>query len=715
MIHRFLLIMIVIICLLGVIPAYGDKFMRGADLSLLQFEEDHGVEFKQNGQPKDPVLMFKTHGCNYVRLRLFVDPDGTAGQVNTLPYTLKLAKRVRSAGLNFLLDLHYSDQWADPGHQQIPASWKTLTHQQLVQKVTDYTRDTLNAFKAEDAMPGMVEIGNEITNGMMWPDGGPIGKSAPNSGNDPWTNLTDLLKAGIHGLRESDPDQHVKAMIHIDNGGNKNISRWFFDNILGRGVKFDVIGLSYYPFWNGSLHDLKANLASLSRAYKKDIVVVETAYNADGGPQGKLPFPPTPDGQGDYLRELIETIASTADEHGAGICVWEPDWIQGRKWHAADWSGQWESRAFFDKTGNMRPAMEAFATALPVNLVSGGKLPTRWDRYISPNDPLGDYPRPQMVRPQWQSLNGMWDYALTDSTSDTAPGSFDGRILVPFPYESALSGVGNPSIPKQCLWYRRTFEAPPGWKAGSRILLHFGAVNWDASVILNGRPLGEHKGGYDAFGFDITGAIKPRKNQLVVAVRNPLRSDVPDSQISGKQRLHPGGVLYTGCTGIWQSVWIEPVPTVHIEDLKINSDIDNKTLGVTAIVAGRAANVTVTVSDGGNIIGTTTGKAGAPLTIPISDPHLWSPDDPHLYYLHITTGGEDAVDSYAAMRKISLGRDGDNRVCILLNNKAIFQIGALDQGYWPDGIYTAPTDDALKYDIEIAKQLDLICCASTRK
>jgi arabinogalactan endo-1,4-beta-galactosidase len=344
------------------------EFIKGADLSLLQYIQDHGVEYKEAGQVKDPLQIFKDHGCNYVRLRLFLSPNGHEGQVNTLSYTLHLAKRVKQAGFKFLLDLHYSDGWADAGHQIIPAEWKNLSHTQLVDHVYAYTHEVIAAFQREDCLPDMVEVGNEITDGMMWPDGGPLADAAKWSdtanpvpqADAKWDNLADLLKAGIQGVHASDPKGAVKIMIHLDKGGNRDVSRWFFDNIMKRGVTVDVIGLSYYPFWHGTLADLKDNLASLSTTYQKDIIVVETGYDNGGGPQGKLPFPPTAAGQEAFLDDLMRTVAATPDGHGKGVFYWQPEWIMGQKWNGPDWSGQWEDRALFDHSGNMLPAMRAF-------------------------------------------------------------------------------------------------------------------------------------------------------------------------------------------------------------------------------------------------------------------------------------------------------------------------------------------------------------------
>ncbi|MDQ2800030.1 MAG: arabinogalactan endo-1,4-beta-galactosidase [Armatimonadota bacterium] len=351
------------------------QFIKGMDLSMLQYIEDHGVQYKEAGKAKDALVIFQDHGINSVHLRLFVNPDGKAGQVNILPYTLKLAKRVKQAGLKFLLDFHYSDEWADPGHQTIPAAWKSLSHSDLVAQVFTYTRDTLAAFQEEDCLPDMVQVSNEITNGMMWPASGPISDAATwnditsqmawpegaDHPNTPWDALADFVNAGIRGVHAGDPQKTIKIMVHVDKGGNQEVCWHFFDHLQRREVQFDVIGLSYYPFWHGTLTDLKDNLAFLAAAYGKGIIVVETGYDWNGGEQGTLPFPMTPDGQKAFLEDLIRTVADTPGGHGQGVVYWAPEWIMGPKWDGADWSKTWENRALFDETGNMLPGLEAFA------------------------------------------------------------------------------------------------------------------------------------------------------------------------------------------------------------------------------------------------------------------------------------------------------------------------------------------------------------------
>ena len=350
-----------------------------------------------------------------------------------------------------------------------------------------------------------------------------------------------------------------------------------------------------------------------------------------------------------------------------------------------------------------------------------GPLKTRWAKDVSPTNALPEYPRPQMVRKDWQNLNGLWDFAPAKEGEKPPFGKeLAGKILVPYPVESALSGIMRHE-PR--MWYRRTFQVPADWK-GRHVLLHFDAVDWESTVYLNGEKLATHRGGYDAFGFDITGFLKPDGPQeLVVGVYDPTdgkndANPAAGNQPRGKQVLKPGGIFYTPTSGIWQTVWMEPVQPAFIEGLTIVPDVDGGKVQITvkALGAGRNAQVSADASLKRDEPGSSTafsasatGPAGKALEILVPDAQLWSPEHPTLYSLHVklTSKGKvtDEVDGYFAMRKISLGKDKNGLTRILLNNKFVFQVGPLDQGFWPDGIYTAPTDAALKFDIEAEKKL----------
>lgn len=337
---------------------------------------------------------------------------------------------------------------------------------------------------------------------------------------------------------------------------------------------------------------------------------------------------------------------------------------------------------------------------------AGDKIKTEWAEKVQPNSVLPEYPRPIMERKDWKNLNGLWDYAIIHKGS-RIPASFDGQILVPFAVESALSGVGKNVGESQELVYHRSFEVPASWK-GKRVLLHFGAVDWKTDVWVNDIKVGSHTGGFTPFSFDITTALAVKgKNKLVVKVWDPTDKG---PQPRGKQVSRPEGIWYTPVTGIWQTVWMEPVENMHIEHLRITPDIDRNLLTVKAELntVSPSSIVEVKVFDGNQQVAA--GKSLGAESVEISMPEnmkLWSPDSPSLYQLEVTlrNGGKtiDKVSSYAAMRKYATRRDANGIVRLELNNKPLFQFGPLDQGWWPDGLYTAPTDEALLYDIKKTK------------
>jgi len=347
-------------------------------------------------------------------------------------------------------------------------------------------------------------------------------------------------------------------------------------------------------------------------------------------------------------------------------------------------------------------------------------LMTKWAKDVDPAKPHPEYPRPQMVRKDWLNLNGLWEFAVRPKDGGT-PETYDGQILVPFPVESALSGVMKTVGPDKRLWYRRTFEAPKDWK-GKSVLLHFGAVDWEATVRVNGKEVGSHKGGYDPFTIDITDALKPDdKQEIVVGVWDP--SDA-GPQPAGKQRRTPGGIWYTPTTGIWQTVWLEPVPKAYVRGLKITPDLDKKGVTIEADVVGAQEGNALEVQvvhvgrppkeEPGTVGVTAWVAVGKPARIDLPDSalkFLWTPETPYLFDVRVTLQEKqqgpaiDAVESYFGMRKISVGKDEKGVTRLLLNNKPVFQFGPLDQGFWPDGLYTAPTDEALRYDIEMTKKL----------
>ncbi|BCM92601.1 beta-galactosidase [Abditibacteriota bacterium] len=374
----------------------------------------------------------------------------------------------------------------------------------------------------------------------------------------------------------------------------------------------------------------------------------------------------------------------------------------------------------------------AQAQNTPVWKPANGPLMTRWAKEVSPTNALPEYPRPTLVRDQWQNLNGLWEYAISDKNA-ARPATFDGQILVPYPVESALSGVMKPLLPEQGLWYRRQFTIPTAWTR-QKVLLHFGAVDWETEVFLNGKSLGSHRGGYDAFTLDLTNSLNPNgPNELVVSVTDPTDASW---EMRGKQTLHPGGAAYTATSGIWQTVWLEPVGPSSIESLKMVPDLKAGALHLS--VSGRTppgtTNVEVTVSTGTTKVATAKGVLGdelnasildnlawykatsiatiADINVPLPNAHLWTPTDPFLYDLTVelkdSNGATlDTVRSYFGMRSLEVRHDDTGNTRLMFNGKPIMLLGALDQGFWPDGIYTAPTDEALRFDVEAAKRLGL--------
>jgi len=343
-----------------------------------------------------------------------------------------------------------------------------------------------------------------------------------------------------------------------------------------------------------------------------------------------------------------------------------------------------------------------------------GRLMTRWAPDVKPDAdaaPHPEYPRPQMKRSAWLNLNGLWEYAILPAGSP-APQAYDGRILVPFPVESALSGVGKQVGQENRLWYRRTFRLPKSWRK-QRLILNFEAVDWEAKVWINGREAGSHRGGYDPFFFDITDLLKRRgrgDQEIVISVFDPVDEG---PQPRGKQVRNPHGIWYTSVTGIWATVWLEPVPDPFITGLSIVPDVDagRVTIKVQTSASSRALPVEISIPGAdGTALAAARGLAGQEIALSPPNPSLWSPDSPFLYDLDITLKAkrpknDDRLESYFGLRKISLGQDAAGVNRLLLNGSPLFHFGPLDQGWWPDGLYTSPSDEALRSDIEVLKDL----------
>lgn len=341
------------------------------------------------------------------------------------------------------------------------------------------------------------------------------------------------------------------------------------------------------------------------------------------------------------------------------------------------------------------PAADATPKSVPA------KMTTRWGKTVTPENVWPEYPRPQFERKEWKNLNGLWDYAITAKAA-AAPTEWQGKILVPFAVEAALSGVGKALTPEQTLWYRRSFDAKkPG---GRRVLLNFEAVDYHTTVWVNDQPVGEHIGGNTAFSFDITEALRDGANQLLVRVWDETGS----TQLRGKQTLNPQGIWYTAVSGIWQTVWLEEVPAMRLADVKIVTKIHPAViiLKPTLAGAGGESKVRVTATFGGKTMGNATG-AGE-LKLPLADAKLWSPSQPNLYDLRLELldakgNVVDSVKSYAGLREVGRKQDAQGHWRFTLNGEEIFHWGPLDQGWWPDGLLTPPSDAAMRFDVDFLK------------
>lgn len=335
------------------------------------------------------------------------------------------------------------------------------------------------------------------------------------------------------------------------------------------------------------------------------------------------------------------------------------------------------------------------------------RLATEWTSEVTPDNAHQEYPRPMMVRDHWQNLNGLWDFKITGKWS--GPGDeYERQILVPFPVESDLSGISETVGAHRRVWYRRTFNLDNP-HVGGRVLLHFGAVDWETNLYINDEYVGRHQGGYDPFSFDITEYLTDGEQEIELTAWDP--TDLGKQPV-GKQTHDPRSIWYTANTGIWQTVWLEYVPQSYIKQIKITPQVDASRvkIEVDATLAGDNYNIRARASADDRVVGESTGNHKQHILIPLENPELWSPDNPFLYDLEIALLDDqsnvlDEVSSYFGMRKIEIAKADDGFMRLFLNDEELFQLGPLDQGWWPDGLYTAPTDEALKYDVQVTKDL----------
>lgn len=333
----------------------------GADVSALPVFEQHGVKYRKGGAPRDGLVLLREAGMNCFRLRLFVAPNHEGVVTNDLDYTLALAKRVKASGATLMLDFHYSDTWADPGKQYKPAAWAQLPFDALVTTMGDYTRETLARFAREGVTPDYVQIGNEITNGLLWPDGR-VEFAEGDKDPAPWQRLERLLRAGIDAVPVG--QGQPKILLQVENPGQKERSLWFLRHVRAAGLRYDLIGMSYYPEWHGSLVQLRDTLTTIAGEFRKPIIVVETAYpwkNDEHWRDAKhLDWPLTPAGQEQFLKDVLAVVRALPDGLGRGVCYWHPESVSSPSF------GAWldGSCALFDNQGEILPGA-AFGRALP--------------------------------------------------------------------------------------------------------------------------------------------------------------------------------------------------------------------------------------------------------------------------------------------------------------------------------------------------------------
>jgi hypothetical protein len=490
---------------------------------------------------------------------------------------------------------------------------------------------------------------------------------------------------------------------------------------LTAGQSYDI-KLEYFEHYGGSnLHLRWTEPGGAKEAVPQSAFRLPAGYGYDGATSAtvlatgrtlKLGFPQPlaapPAGLAGHLSAVIggatwplgEAKADPADPNALLVALGEP--VVGNKTGTAP--GIADVR--YDGEGGLTTAdgnvVNAFWTSGSNH--STYELRTDWADEVGPDNALPEYPRPQLTRDDWRSLNGSWQFAAAEAGEQPPVGrSLKERILVPYPVESQLSGIERH---EDRMWYRRTFTVPEDWKVGSRqrLNLNFGAVDWQSEVYVNGVKVAGHKGGYDKFSADVTDALRPgRTQELIVGVYDPTDAAGGENPPLGKQRLDPSGIWYTPSSGIWQSVWMEPVAADHVGNLKLTPDVDASTLTVEPQGVRAGLKVTATAYAGKRQVATVTGRTGAPLTLKIKNPRLWSPDDPFLYDLKVTVG-KDRVGSYFGMRAVSVEKvDGTPRT--LLNGEPVFLMATLDQGFWPDGLHTAPTDEALAYDLRMHKEM----------
>jgi arabinogalactan endo-1,4-beta-galactosidase len=458
-------------------------FIMGADVSMLKQIEDSGGKFSDNGVEKDGLTILKEHGVNWIRLRIWNDPTDAAGAYlgggnNDLDTTVAIAARAKSMGLKFLLDFHYSDWWADPGKQNMPKAWVGLSAEDLQKAVYEYTSHVMQTLVDADAMPDMVQIGNEVNGGMMWPVGKTWKEGDEEVGG--YAGFAALLKSGVQAVRDTDPNnddtqKRARIVIHLANGGDNKLYRTVFDALTERNVDFDVIGLSYYNYWHGPLDDLKSNMNDISQRYHKDVVIAETAYAAtlkdkDGfanlftDREQKLgSYEPTVLGQATAIRDVMEAVAEVPDGRGLGIFYWEPDWIavDGAGWKTGE-GDAWENQSMFSFSGTALPSMNVFNLAKPdsgsvyLPPAIAKTYPLKIDVTLGETPPL-----PTTVRAAY-SDDSIRDMPVTWEAVDPSAFATGGEVTV----HGTVDGTDLTAIATIAVSSQKNYVANPGFESG---------------------------------------------------------------------------------------------------------------------------------------------------------------------------------------------------------------------------------------------------------
>ena len=641
-----------LLALLAATVVHASKpFYFGADLSALPIYEQRGAKFTKDGRAGDAMQLMQTEGLNAVRLRLFVNPTPEGIVDNSLDYTVALARRVKAAGLAFLLDLHYSDIWADPQKQFKPAAWDKLPFDELVARVGDYTREVLARFEREGLRPDLVQIGNEITNGTLWPDGRVKFGAPAVEDAAAWGRLARILRAGIEAV-PTGPGQ-PRVMLQIESGGDLAKSLWWFRHVRDAGLRYDIMGLSYYPDWHGDIATYRRTLAALAEEFRKPIMVVEAGYpwqpTKKWTEKSNMDWPLTPAGQAQFLADVVQAVRDIPRGLGRGVWYWHPESIQLPGHYA--WEGG--SCALFDDRGEMLPGASFGRTA------SARRAPEGQHTY------------------SWQ---GGWRFRRFAPSGAAEPWT---EVELPHtPFVADLNGREH--------WfgiceYEHTVQLPAGAPTG-RIAAYFGAAMHTVEVFLDGEPVGRHEGGYLPFEVDLTAKLRDgRPHTLTVRLDNRETPDIPPGK--------PYAELdFSWYGGLYRDAGIRCYPDIHITDpvaageagggglliRTLAADKDKATVSVRTHVrnGGAAAenvSVQVALEQGSRIVahGFSAPVALAPgaaahveVTLEVAKPGLWSPAAPTLHHARVTVRGRDrgaVLDERRerfGIRRIAFSRSG---------------------------------------------------------